>query len=82
MGVIPSNCDPSVAPKGNQLIIFGTMSPIEGITDWKKWLDLYYKDILEYLPEIEDHIIFMDSTTPHDLIKLTEKPMGPVEGTA
>ena len=82
MSVIPSNCDPSLAPKGKQLIIFGTMSPVEGISDWKKWLDLYYQDILSYLPELEDNLLFLDSTTPHDLIKLNEKPMGPVESTA
>ncbi|MHA1893375.1 MAG: phytoene desaturase family protein [Candidatus Helarchaeota archaeon] len=82
MSVIPSNCDPSLAPKGKQLIIFGTMSPVEGVKDWKKWLDLYYKDILSYLPEIEDNLIFLDSTTPHDLIKLNEKALGPVESTA
>ena len=82
MSVIPSNCDPSLAPKGKQLIIFGTMSPVEGVKDWKKWLDLYYKDILSYLPDIEDNLLFLDSTTPHDLIKINEKAMGPVESTA
>ncbi|NHI91105.1 MAG: NAD(P)/FAD-dependent oxidoreductase [Candidatus Lokiarchaeota archaeon] len=82
MSVIPSNCDPSLAPKGKQLIIFGTMSPVEGVKDWKKWLDLYYKDILSYIPEIEDNLLFLDSTTPHDLVKINEKAMGPVESTA
>ena len=82
MSVIPSNCDPSLAPKGKQLIIFGTMAPVEGVTDWKKWLDLYYQDILTYLPELEDNLLFLDSTTPHDLIKINEKAMGPVESTA
>jgi len=82
MSVIPSNCDPTLAPKGKQLIIFGTMSPVEGVTDWKKWLDLYFQDILTYLPELEDNLLFLDSTTPHDLIKINEKALGPVESTA
>ena len=82
MCVIPSNCDPSLAPKGLQLMIFGTMSPAEGIKDWDSWTKAYYGNLLEYLPEIEDQSLFVDSTTPNDLVKINGKAFGPVEATA
>ncbi|MHA1145975.1 MAG: phytoene desaturase family protein [Candidatus Helarchaeota archaeon] len=82
MTVIPSNCDPSLAPKGRQLMIFGTMSPGEGVKDWDSWTKAYYNNLLEYLPEIEDSNLFVDSTNPNDLVKVSGKALGPVESTA
>lgn len=82
MTVIPSNCDPSLAPKGRQLMIFGTMSPGEGVQDWGSWTKAYYRNLLEYLPELDDLNLFIDSTTPQDLVKVSGKAFGPVEATA
>ncbi len=82
---ISSNMDPNLAPKDCQLVIFGTSAPssIEG-GDWKRWTDAYYKDILEYYPELaeEDQVDFMDAFTPFDYVRYTGKAGGPVEGTA
>ena len=38
--------------------------------------------ILEFYPEFEKHIDFLDVTTPLDIIKATGKSEAPVEGTA
>lgn len=81
---IPSNMDPSLAPKGKQLIIFGGIAPPklpEG-KSWKPWIDRYWEMILEFYPEIENNLDFLDVTTPLDIIKATGKPEAPVEGTA
>ncbi|NVM00727.1 MAG: NAD(P)/FAD-dependent oxidoreductase [Candidatus Helarchaeota archaeon] len=82
---ILSNMDPNLAPKGCQLVIFGTSAPssVEG-GDWKRWTDAYYNDILDYYPELaeENRVDFMDVFTPFDYIRYTGKAGGPVEGTA
>ena len=38
--------------------------------------------ILEFYPEFEKHLDFLDVTTPRDIIKATGKSEAPVEGTA
>jgi phytoene dehydrogenase-like protein len=81
MTMIPSNLDPNLAPPGHQLIIFGTLAPPKAM-DWKKWTDQYYQEILENYPEIEDSIIFVDTSTPNDLANLSGKQYGPIESTA
>ena len=85
MAPITSNMDPSVAPKGKQLIILGGMAPAKlkpNTSKWKQWVDTYWDYILELLPEIEKHIEFVDTTTPGDIINFTGKDEAPVEGTA
>ncbi|MFX0140566.1 MAG: hypothetical protein ACFFDN_43400, partial [Candidatus Hodarchaeota archaeon] len=67
---------------GKQLIIFGTLAPAKGVDDWKKWTDMYYQEILQNYPEIEDNIIFVDISTPLDLANLSGKKYGPIESTA
>jgi len=62
---IPSNIDKSLAPPGKQLLIFGS----GGIAtsekrNWDPWIERYYEAILDFHPEIDDHLIFMDITTP------------------
>ncbi|MHA1894269.1 MAG: phytoene desaturase family protein [Candidatus Helarchaeota archaeon] len=79
-----SNMDPNLAPKGKQLIIIGTSAPGEVKSNWKKWLDAYLLDILEFYPQLdkESHVEFIDTTTPADIAKFLGKEKGPVEGTA
>ncbi|NHI94082.1 MAG: NAD(P)/FAD-dependent oxidoreductase [Candidatus Lokiarchaeota archaeon] len=84
MSPIPSNMDPTLAPKGKQLIIFGGIAPAklsEG-KSWKPWIDKYWEMILDFYPDIEKNLEFLDITTPSDIIKATGKPEAPVEGTA
>ncbi|MHA1269025.1 MAG: phytoene desaturase family protein [Candidatus Helarchaeota archaeon] len=85
MAPIPSNMDPSTAPKGKQLLILGGMAPPKlkpNTSKWKSWIETYWDYILELLPQIENQIEFVDTTTPGDIIKFTGKDEAPVEGTA
>ena len=77
---IPSNMDPGTAPPGKQLLIIGTAAP-PFVKNWKRWADIYYKDILTFYPELEN-ALFVDITTPGDIEKYLGKQGGPVEGTA
>ena len=81
---IPSNIDPSLAPKGKQLMIFGGIAPSklpEG-KSWKPWISRYWEMILDFYPDIEKNLDFLDVTTPQDIIIATGKSEAPVEGTA
>ncbi len=84
MSPIPSNMDPSLAPKGKQLMIFGGIAPakLDKGKSWQPWIDRYWEMILEFYPEFEKHLDFLDVTTPLDIIKATGKSEAPVEGTA
>ena len=79
-----SNMDPNLAPKGKQLIIIGTSAPGEIKSNWKKWMDAYLLDILEFYPQLDkdSYVEFIDRTTPKDIAKFLGKEKGPVEGTA
>ena len=62
---IPSNIDPNLAPPGKQLLIFGSAGPSTSEKqNWDPWIKNYYEAILDFHPEIDDHKIFMDVTTP------------------
>ncbi len=81
---IPSNMDPALAPKDKQLMIFGGIAPakLPPGKSWKPWIDRYWEMILEFYPNFEKDIDFLDITTPLDIIKATGKSEAPVEGTA
>ncbi len=78
-GPILSNIDPNFAPKGHQVMIFGTLVPSKG-PNFEKWKDIYLEDLYSFLPEIEKNLDFMDISYPKDITAQTGKPEGPVEG--
>ncbi len=62
---IPSNIDSNLAPPGKQLLICGSIGPpTREKQNWDPWIKKYYESILEFHPEIDDHKIFMDVSTP------------------
>jgi phytoene dehydrogenase-like protein len=78
---ILSNLDPSLAPPGAQSIIFGVTVPTKG-PDWEKWKEVYWEDINTFFPGLEKKVKFSEISLPKDLVELTGKPAGPVEGLA
>lgn len=80
-GPVLSNIDPALAPPGCQTVIFGTVVPAK-VPDWERWRDIYYADLLEFYPELEEKLDFMGVSFPGDIAKVTGKPTGPVEGSA
>ena len=49
---------------------------------WEKWKEVYWWDLKSYFPDLEKKMQFCDVSIPKDLIELTGKPAGPVEGLA
>ncbi len=80
-GPVLSNIDPTLAPPGCQSILFGSTVPPSG-PDWNKWKEVYWWDLLSYFPDLEKKLKFCDIAFPKDLVELTGKPAGPVEGLA
>ncbi len=76
-----SNIDPTLAPPGKQSLIFGVTVPTKG-PDWEKWKEVYWEDINTYFPNLEENMRFCDISLPKDIVELTGKPAGPVEGLA
>ncbi|MHA1144609.1 MAG: phytoene desaturase family protein [Candidatus Helarchaeota archaeon] len=71
---IVSNMDPSLCPEGKQLIFAGAGCPTaaQGF-DPKKHHEKVQNSILNgiknVLPKIEDHLLWIDSSSPHDIEK-------------
>jgi phytoene dehydrogenase-like protein len=78
-GPVLSNIDPHTAPPGGQTVIFGTITP-PTCPDWKKWQEIYWADLNEFYPGLEEYVEFMDVSFPYDITGTTGKPSGPVEG--
>jgi len=76
-----SNIDSSLAPPGAQSLIAGVTVPTKG-PDWEKWVEVYWEDLTTYFPELEKKMKFCDVSLPKDIVELTGKPAGPVEGLA
>ena len=79
-----STVDPALAPPGKQSLILGSTAPraYEKDVDWDRWTKALYDDVLEYFPKLDDYKIFVDVTTPKDIVYFTGKLAGPIEGTA
>ncbi|MHA1300403.1 MAG: phytoene desaturase family protein [Candidatus Helarchaeota archaeon] len=67
-----SNLDPSTAPEGKQLIFGGSgvpANPSEGNCDYDKWADSILEGMKEVFPEIEDHMLWTEMSSPADINK-------------
>jgi len=65
---IPSNFDPSLAPKGKQLIIAGTSVPKENFNRNKeKWIENSMKSLENIFPDLSDNLMWYDVSTPKDI---------------
>ncbi len=69
---IISNLDPTAAPEGKQLIFGGAgapASPEQGNCDYKKWEDAILNSLRDIFPDIDDAILWVETTTPMDIRK-------------
>ncbi|MHA1276479.1 MAG: phytoene desaturase family protein [Candidatus Helarchaeota archaeon] len=74
MVMIPiiSNIDPSVAPEGKQLIFGGAGAPAnpeQGNCDYKKWEEAILNSMREVFPDLDDALLWVETTTPADINK-------------
>ncbi len=74
MVMIPiiSNLDPTAAPEGKQLLIAGAGAPAnpeQGNCNYKKWEEAILNSLRDIFPDIDDAILWIDTTTPMDIKK-------------
>jgi len=74
MVMIPiiSNLDPTAAPEGKQLLIAGAgapNSPLQGNCDYGKWTEAILNSLRDIFPDIDDAILWTDTTSPMDINK-------------
>ncbi|MHA1281251.1 MAG: phytoene desaturase family protein [Promethearchaeota archaeon] len=78
-GPVLSNINSNLAPQGGQTIIFGTLVPSKG-PDWDKYYKVYWEDLHNFFPDLDEKLKFVDISYPKDIAAATGKPEGPVEG--
>lgn len=65
-----SNFDESVAPEGKQLINFGAPLPLDLPPETlEKIPELMLKSVEKYIPNIREHLVFLDHATPDWFVK-------------
>jgi phytoene dehydrogenase-like protein len=80
---IPTNHDPSLAPRGKQLVIVGTAAPA-GASDelCNAILDRVHSKVCELFPAVEGAIAWQSRSTSADARNLTGHPAGEAIGLA
>ncbi|MBN1289318.1 MAG: NAD(P)/FAD-dependent oxidoreductase [Actinobacteria bacterium] len=61
---VPSTVDPTVAPKGHQLILGINAISFEPRENWPKWEEKLLGTMIDAIPEIEGHIVWRDYLNP------------------
>ena len=82
MLVVPSNFSSGIAPEGKQYVCAGTGVPrntSEEVAD--RIIESMYRTTQEYIPGLDEHLMFKSTMTPHQLAKMVGKE-GSVIGLA
>lgn len=71
---VPSNYDPTLAPKGNQLITAGTIVAQDNFEKNKEeWIETSIKNLNEIFPGLSENLLWLDVTTPNNINKFGGK---------
>jgi len=71
---IPSNYDPTLTPKGNQLITAGTIVAQNNFEKNKeKWIETSIRNLNDIFPGLSENLLWLDVTAPNDINKLGGK---------
>jgi phytoene dehydrogenase-like protein len=82
---VPTNFDPALAPPGHQLLTACMMAPttdIERQVPDRAWEEALLRTMRRVVPDLEDHVLFMDRTTVPWLEHWMGKEFGPAISTA
>ncbi len=85
MMVCTTNMDPSLAPKGKQVLVAISPGPViePGKMDWEPWVSNLKRQIEEeFVPGLSDHTIFCDVSTPDVIARHNKRIYGDAVGVA
>ena len=78
---VPANFDPSLAPKGQQMIQTATICPADPkMKNMKAWLDALDNKVAAFRIEIREHTIRREDYTTADVSRLTRDSVLPGQG--
>jgi prolycopene isomerase len=82
---VPTNFDPSLAPPGHQLLTVCTLAPttdIELSSPPAEWAEAALNTMRKIVPELDEHVMFIDRTTTSWMAHWIGKEYGPAISTA
>jgi len=76
--------DPSLAPKGEHLILLTALMPFDAVSSWREAKLRYQNAMVDladrYLPGLKDHILFVESGSPTTMERYTLNTNGAAYG--
>lgn len=84
MFVTPSNIDPTLAPKGKQVMSFISGGPATepGSIDWTRWVEHMQAQAESLFPGLKENTIYCDVSTPDDIAKYSGRIFGDAVGVS
>lgn len=80
----PTLVDPSLAPAGEHLLMLTTLLSHDSVASWRQAKPGYMKIMLniaeQYLPELENHILFIEAGSPATMQRYTQNHQGAAYG--
>lgn len=80
----PTLVDPDLAPAGQHLLMLTTLLPYQATNSWQQAKPGYMETMLKiagrYIPELENHILFIESGSPATLLRYTQNYQGAAYG--
>ncbi|MCK5831610.1 MAG: NAD(P)/FAD-dependent oxidoreductase [Methylococcales bacterium] len=81
---VPTLVDPDLAPVGEHLLMLTTLLPYHVVELWKEAKPEYMKILLkiagEIIPDLENHILFVEGGTPKTMHRYTQNYQGSAYG--
>ncbi|MDD5275033.1 MAG: NAD(P)/FAD-dependent oxidoreductase [Methylovulum sp.] len=80
----PTLVDPALAPAGQHLLMLTTLLPYQAVESWAQAKPGYMDDMLKiagrYIPNLEDHLLFVEGGSPATLLRYTKNHQGAAYG--
>ncbi len=80
----PTLVDPSLAPEGEHLLMLTTLLPYNSSESWKQAKPKYMQTLLkmagEVIPDLENHILFLEGGSPKTMHRYTQNYQGAAYG--
>lgn len=80
----PTLVDPDLAPKGQHLLLLTTLLPYRAVESWREAKSGYMDTMVElaghYIPNLKDHILFIEGGSPATMRRYTQNYQGAAYG--
>jgi phytoene desaturase len=80
----PTLVDPELAPAGQHLLMLTTLLPYQSTESWQQAKAEYMETMLRiagrHIPELEDHILFIEGGSPATMLRYTQNHQGSAYG--